>query len=94
MAREQPLAEVLRSASLLIPDTEDYVRIKDADDGTISWYNKTDLPDVVSAGVPSFVTGTLLEVRLPPAAPLHVLTNMVNLFGNLVLVGPGWRVAV
>ncbi|KAK9907577.1 hypothetical protein WJX75_006308 [Coccomyxa subellipsoidea] len=61
MAREQPLAEVLCSASLLIPDTEDYVRIKDADDGTISWYNKTDLPDVVSAGVPSFVTGTLLE---------------------------------
>nr|AEO12146.1 type III polyketide synthase [Coccomyxa subellipsoidea C-169] len=61
MGREVPLAEVQRCASLLIPDTEDYVRIKDGDDGTISWYNKKELPDVVSAGVPTFVTDTLLQ---------------------------------
>ena len=78
MARELPLAQVLRSASLLIPDTEDYVRIKDADDGTISWYNKRELPDVVSAGVPSFVTGTLLEVRPPGRPPLRRLLSPNN----------------
>lgn len=72
LSRELPLAQVLRTASLLIPDTEDFVRIKDGDDGTISWYNKKELPDVVSEGVPVFVTDTLLKVTKSCCATLPI----------------------
>ena len=46
---ERPLGRVLRTSSLLIPDTLDYVRIKDCDDSTITWFNSKDLPAKICA---------------------------------------------
>ncbi len=64
---EQPLGQVLLSRSMLIPDTIDYVRIKDCDDATISWYNSKILPEKICENVPpmlkELLNGTGLSLQ-------------------------------
>jgi predicted naringenin-chalcone synthase len=45
---EAPSARILKTASAFLPDTLEYVAIKDLDDETISWHNSKHLPDAVS----------------------------------------------
>lgn len=74
---ETPLAKVLITGSAFLPNTLDYVQIQDGEDESISWYNRKDLPDAVSAAAPVLVS------RMIKAVP------NANLYQTAVAMHPG-----
>ena len=75
---ERPLGQVLLTRSLMIPDTIDYVRIKDCDDATISWYNSKNLPEKICENV-SIYSITTSNTTKTPSATTHTMPLSLNL---------------